>query len=278
MNIFKAFGKAVNRMFYDDAFVHAGAMAFSLILAIFPFFMFLSTLAGFIGGSELVPTIKTELFHILPKEVATILEPQIGRTLSNQGIGSLLLNVTITIFIASSGFESLRQALNTAYCDDDHRSYLFLRVQSALIVIFTAAVMLFLAFTIGMTPLILEALPSNVRAMIPDIMISGMKEYMSALIGLGGLLYIFHIWLPAGKRSLLRVMPGIILTVFLWAISVTLFSIYLAYSQYDAIYAGFSKIMISMIFFYISSIIIILGAEFNSFLWQKETHDDDITA
>ncbi len=271
MIIFKAFEKAVTKMFYDNAYVHAGAMAFSLILAIFPFFMFLSILAGLIGGSALVPTIKAELFHILPNEVATILEPQIGRTLSDQGIGSLIFNIAITIFIASSGFESLRQALNTAYSDVEHRNYLFLRGQSALIVIFTAFVMLFLAYTVGMTPLIIEALPTRLRELIPEVMMSGMKDYISALIGLGGLLYIFHIWLPAGKRGLLRVLPGIILTVFLWAISVTLFSLYLAYSQYDAIYAGFSKIMISMIFFYISSIIIILGAEFNSFLWHEET-------
>ena len=266
MKFFRALGQAINRMFYDGAYVHAGAMAFSLILAIFPFFMFVSTLAGLVGGAELVPTIKAELFRILPKEVAAILGPQIGRSLTYQGVGGMIFNIVFTILIASGGFESLRQALNTAYCDEDHRNFFYLRAQSALIVVFTSVVMLFLAYTLTMTPLIIEALPKHISRLIPEAMLTGSKDYLFALFGLGGLLYIFHHWLPAGKRSILRVLPGILLTVILWAISVTLFSLYLAYSQYDAIYAGFSKIMISMIFFYISSLIIILGAEYNSIL------------
>ncbi len=268
MRLFKALGQAINRMFYDGAYVHAGAMAFSLILAIFPFFMFVSTLAGLIGGAELIPTIKTELFRILPNEVAAILGPQIGRSLTYQGVWGMVFNIIITILIASGGFESLRQALNTAYCDEDKRNFLYLRVQSALIVVFTAIVMLFLAYTLTMTPLVIAALPEHISRLIPQAMLTGSKDFASALLGFGGLLYIFHHWLPAGKRGLLHVLPGIILTVVLWVISVTLFSLYLAYSQYDAIYAGFSKIMISMIFFYISSVIIILGAEYNSILHE----------
>ena len=73
----------------------------------------------------------------------------------------------------------------------------------------------------------------------------------------------FHLWLAAGRRTLREVLPGVILSVVLWLTAAGLYSFYLSFSDYTRFYAGLSQLMVALIFFQVSAVIIILGAELN---------------
>ena len=60
-----------------------------------------------------------------------------------------------------------------------------------------------------------------------------------------------------------RAGPGIVLTVLLWMLLGTAYSYYLGFSNYSRFYAGLSQIMIALIFFQVTAVAIILGAELN---------------
>src|SRR5690606_31903924 len=74
-----------------------------------------------------------------------------------------------------------------------------------------------------------------------------------------------HIWLPAGNRRFLDLVPGIIFTLIGWLIGSTVFAIYLDhFSSYVTTYAGLASIMIAVMFLYIISMVFILGGELNA--------------
>ena len=70
--------------------------------------------------------------------------------------------------------------------------------------------------------------------------------------------------IPNIKLHFLEVIPGALLSVFLWVLSGYLLSTYLVYyNQLDIIYGSLGSIIVTLIFFYIVNMIFILGAEFN---------------
>jgi membrane protein len=79
-------------------------------------------------------------------------------------------------------------------------------------------------------------------------------------------LVIVHKWLPAGRRSLLDIAPGILATLLLWLAAGEIFGRYLAefaftYAYY---YAGLASVMIALVFLYLTASIFIYGGELNA--------------
>jgi membrane protein len=78
-------------------------------------------------------------------------------------------------------------------------------------------------------------------------------------------LIVSHLWLPDGRRKIMDVLPGIILTLTAWSIGAYVFASYLAtFANYVSTYAGLASIMIALVFLYIVGVIFILGAEINA--------------
>jgi membrane protein len=74
-----------------------------------------------------------------------------------------------------------------------------------------------------------------------------------------------HMWLPAGRRRFVNIVPGIIFTLVGWLVGSTVFAAYLDhFSSYVNTYAGLASIMIAVVFLYIISAIFILGGELNA--------------
>jgi membrane protein len=78
-------------------------------------------------------------------------------------------------------------------------------------------------------------------------------------------LVLVHAWLPAGRRTLFEIMPGVIATLLLWLMCGIIFGRYLAqFAQaYVTYYSGLSSAMIALVFLYFTALIFVFGGEFN---------------
>jgi len=79
-------------------------------------------------------------------------------------------------------------------------------------------------------------------------------------------LFILHMWLPVGRRTLIEVAPGTIATLLLWLISGAVFGRYLASFAfaYTTMYASLASAMIALVFLYVCASIFIYGGELNA--------------
>ncbi len=86
-----------------------------------------------------------------------------------------------------------------------------------------------------------------------------------ALLTLG--LLICHRWLPARRRGIRELLPGVIFTVVVWAVMAIAFSAYLVnFNSFASTYASLSGVFAAMFFVYLSAIVLILGGELNRVL------------
>jgi membrane protein len=255
---------AIYRLYEHSQFSMAGAVAFSFVVSIFPFCILLGALAGIFGGRELADLTVHQLFEVLPRSVAEGLAPQIEEIMTNSRIDLMTLGGAITLFFATSAIETLRAALNFAYRVHEKRPYIVCLLLSMVHVFITAIVLLVLSWTLVVAPTLAAQFESQ---LLDDFMQSAWVRngllYIIVAVIIAGQLFAAHLYLAAGKRTVSEVWPGILLTIVLWMAAASAYSIYLGYSNYTRFYAGLSQLMIALIFFQLTAVVIILGAELN---------------
>ena len=79
-------------------------------------------------------------------------------------------------------------------------------------------------------------------------------------------LLVAHKWLPAGRRRVSEIIPGIIATLILWLAAAVAFGRYLAKFSFTYVntYAGLASAMVALVFLYWTSSIFVFGGELNS--------------
>src|SRR3712207_3377683 len=117
----------VQEFIRDDALGLAAQLAYYLILALFPFILFLVAVLDAFGSSS--PQFVNELFdylgRVMPAQVFDLIETYTERTLRNEDTAPGLLSVGIlgTIWAASGAFSALINALNRAYDVQETRPF-----------------------------------------------------------------------------------------------------------------------------------------------------------
>lgn len=256
--------KALYNLYEHSGFSLAGAVAYSFIISIFPFCIFLAGLAGLLGTPELAQEAVNNLFDILPKDVAKVLAPQIVAIMSNTRIDLLTVGGGIALFFATSAIETLRAALNGAYREHETLMYPLVLIRSMFFVFISALSMLVLTWAIIVGPGIAAHIePSWLKSLLDSTWLDFGLRYLIAGGVIATQLLGLHLWLAAGDRSIRDVLPGVALSTFLWVALAGLYSYYLEFSDYSRFYAGLSQLMVAMIFFQVTAVIIILGAELN---------------
>lgn len=251
----------------DDGWAIASHIALSTLMALFPFLIVVTALAGFFFGSkDLADEAAKLLLEAWPKQVAGPIASDLTRVLIGARGDVLTFGVLFALYFASSGVESLRVGLNRAYGNPEMRSWWVLRLESIFYVLLGAIAILAFSFLVVLAPLIWAKLVQYVPAMAPFGGLVTLARYGIAAAVLIIALVIVHRWLPAGRRSFTQIMPGIVVTLLLWLISGAVFGRYLASFAfaYVSMYAGLASAMVALVFLYVCSSIFIYGGELNS--------------
>jgi membrane protein len=251
----------------DDGWAIASHIALSTLMALFPFLIVLTSLAGFLGSKDLADQAALLLLDTWPTQVASTLSGEIHNVLTTTRTGVLTIGAVLALYFASNGVEALRVALNRAYDVVEPRRWYWLRLESigyTLVAAFTALAM---AFLIVLGPLLIE----SVRRYIPLIVNSNeqllnITRYGITVTALIGALFILHAWLPAGRRSFLQILPGIVFTFVASLVSGIVFGQYLARfaNNYVTMYAGLASVIIALVFLYFIAAIFVYGGELNA--------------
>ncbi len=285
MQRYRTLLEAIYRLYEHSGFAMAGAVAFSFVVSLFPFCIFLGALAGIFGGRELATQAVDQLFQILPQGVAAGLAPQVDAIMGRTRIDLLTVSAGLSLFFATNAIETLRTALNGAYRVVEKRPYVYCLIRSMAFVFVSAASMLVLTWVVVVGPAMAARFdPSLTQSftLMRSTWLGALLRYASAAAVIGGQLLAFHLWLAAGRRRIKDVWPGVLLSTVLWLTVAGLYSYYLNFSDYARFYAGLSQLMVAMIFFQMTAVIVILGAELNRGIFEfkrmKEVGLDPVAA
>jgi membrane protein len=251
----------------DDGWAIASHIALSALMAMFPFFIVLTSLAGFFGSADLADEIANLMLAIWPQEVARPLANEIHDVLTTTRTGIFTLGLVLSLYFASSGVESLRIGLNRAYELVDNRNWMVLRLESIGYVLIAALALLALGILIVLGPFLFRTLARYAPWLRPlhEETFTFFRFTVATLV-LTIALIVAHKWIAAGRRRMREIMPGILATLFLWLAAGVGFGRYLDEFSFSYVntYAGLASAMMALVFLYWTATIFIYGGELNA--------------
>jgi membrane protein len=251
----------------DDGWAIASHIALSTLMALFPFLIVLTSLAGFFGSKDLADQAASLMLQVWPLQVADALSGEIHDVLTTTRRDALTIGVVLAVYFASNGVESLRVALNRAYSVIEPRRWYWLRLESIGYTLIAAFSALAMALFIVLGPLMLEAARRHIPLIVEtNEHFVNVTRYSVTIAALVIALFILHAWLPAGRRSFLQILPGIIFTVIGSLVSGIVFGQYLARfaNNYVTMYAGLASVVIALVFLYFIAAVFVYGGELNA--------------
>ena len=249
----------------DDIFALASQLAYYLVLAFFPFLIFMITLIGFINLNE--SAVMDGLSGLLPISVFELMESIIIEIIGSQNTGLLGISILVTIWTASSGFRAVIKGINKAYDIEDDRNYIRRTIRSFFGTIALAFALLSALALLVFGNIIGKYLTSTLP--FPEIMgiIWGILRNGVVIFALILVFAIIYRYAPAKKIRWKEVLPGAVISALGWLLLSMGFSFYINnYSNYSRVYGSLAAVFILMIWLFLTSMIFIFGVEINSVL------------
>ncbi len=267
-----AFKDALIRFEAKKGWERSSHIALSMMFALFPFCIFVLSLAGMLSSGLDSEKVINLVFGAWPdvfadpivKELEAVLTQSDGKTVTFSGL--------LAVFFASNGVNAIRVSITEAYREEDKRPIWKTRLLCIGFVLAGGAVLIGVTALLFAIPLYMDLLDAIKMNALPDVLRVWKTPWLGALAFLIIAVIACHKWLPGVHRPVKEILPGVLLTVLLWVSSAKIFELYLVnYSTYSVTYAGLAGIVATLLFMYMMAVIFIFGAEFNGRLARRKS-------
>ena len=271
---------ALWRAFVHDAFAIAKASAYSMIFTFFPVLLIVgSALANWRKGGPYLREISYALGSILPAGGNTALTYL--KAAGKHPVGFLLTTSIITLWTASGVMISWMDGFRRCYELPKAWGLVKERLIAFLLVIFALVPMTFATLLVAVgSKFEMRLLPY----IDPDfsyyvlLIWGGMRWLIATLTSIAVIALIYHNAVPR-TQPWHSVMPGSILATILW-FSVTVgFRGYLQhFGNFATMYGSLGVAMALLVWMYMISLVVLVGAEFNALLFPRAMLGKELTA
>lgn len=257
------------REIYQGALlIHAAALSFYFLLALFPLLLFLITLLGFITetGAEMRGELLAVLSRIVPRSASSLIYATVDEIGKNADGGKLSLGLLTALWVASSGIGAISEALNAMYGVKESRAWW--RVRSAAV-----------GLTVALASLIISALLillycGEIGQAAADYFQQGSRFATFWVLVQVPIILVFVLFAFAliyyfapnlYEQKWYWITPGSIIGVLLWLLVSFLFRVYLRYfDTYSLIYGSLGAVIVLMLWFYLTGVSILIGGKINA--------------
>ena len=257
----------------------AGGVSFFVLLAVFPAITALVSAYGLFFNASTITNNLSLLNDVVPDNVLSIVHEQASRIASNSGralsIG-IVVGILVSLWSAMSGVKAIIDALNVIYEQKEGRSFIKLNLVALLFTLAGFVALLLAIAAIVVLPLVLSPIGLGSFAETLTRLARWPLLLIVLLIGLA-VLYRYGPDRRAARWQWVTV--GSVAAAVTWIIASFLFSWYLtSFANYNATYGSLGAAVGLMIWLWISTIVVLLGAELNAEIEHQTARDSTIGA
>ena len=249
----------------------AAEMAYFLLLSLFPVLLVVANII------PLLPIDPNEVLNMasdfVPQDVYGVIEPVIMNYLESGSGGAISFGLLAALWSASRVISILRRVLDEVYGSEQTSNFIIGRIVSlvtmiAIVLVIGAAIF---AFVFGEQ--ILLFIEETIGITIPFIQQFLLLRWVVLVVILFLVFLIVYRFVPNHHLSMKYSYPGAIFATIGWVLLTEGFSIYLSFAGGDAVAsATFGAFIALMIFLYLSSLILLLGALINAMIFEWKNY------
>lgn len=263
-------GKRVyDEIWSDELLDRAAALSYYFAFALFPALLFLTALVGLLPVPKLMDQLMEHFYQVLPDDTASMLSRTLGEVVRGAGRGLLSIGALAALWAASSGMASVMAALNAAYEVEDPRPWWRRRLISIVLTlgfsVFTVTGLLLLVFG----PRIGKVVAAWFGLGDVFTLVWNVVSWPVILILVLTAIALVYYLAPAVRQRWQWVTPGSVFAVVVWiGVSLGLRFYVRWFGNYNATYGSIGGVILLLLWLYVSSLVLLLGAEINSEIEQ----------
>jgi len=265
--------RVLHGLFLHHTFDHAATMAFYFFLGTIPLMVVVGLLVGQVVERDGLSVVTAQLYEVLPGVTGQLIAKELRDIAEAQATSVAPLSVLGFLWLTSNGFHNLMDVFELLI-GAPRRRWLRQRLIAVIWVMATltasCACVWFLLVTTGWTEGLDEnsSMPTIVRrlrdALAEGWQRAGVLLVFGAVTTLGlAVFYRFAVAHPRGVRR--RVWAGTLVAMVLWGLITYAFSAYVAtIAHYSIYYGSLATVAITLLWFYLTSLALLIGAELNA--------------
>ena len=260
----------------DNCFAMAAQLAYYFFFALFPTLLFLVALASYFPLDTLIDDLFRTVGGLMPPEALQLITDQIIKISGSEDAGLMTLGMLLAVSTSSAAMIAIIDTLNNAYDIEEGRPWWKVRLTAFAL---TVGVAIFILVSFAL----IIAGPTLATRLADSWGLGPIFEWtwkilqwpvVFALASTGiGLIYYFA---PDAEQDWIWLTPGSIFATTLWLVASLGFKYYVAnWGSYTETYGLIGAVMILLLWFYISGLVILVGAEMNAEIEHASPHGKD---
>jgi membrane protein len=260
----------------DDCLGLAAQLAYYLFLALFPALLFVLAVASFFPFTDFIADVIRTLRPIAPADVIAFLEAQLRRVADADSGGILTIGILGAIWSSSAAVVAIVGSLNRAYDIEEGRPWWKVRL-IAIGLTLGLAILVLTSFTLIMAgPTIAEAVASMLGLGTFFEWSWKILQWPLAFFLVSSAVGLVYYFAPDAEQEWVWITPGAVLGTLLWVVVSIGFKFYLAnFADYNATYGAVGGVIVLLLWFYMSGLAILIGAELNAEIEHASPHGKD---
>ena len=246
----------------DNGLGLAAQLAYYFFLALFPTILALLALASFFPIHNLTDQVTAALGRFAPPEILSLLREQMTSLSEGNNGGMLSVGFLGALWSSSAALVALIDALNRAYDIEEARPWWKVRV-TAIGLTIGLALFVLAAFTLVIAgPEIAEGLASRFGLGAAFAWTWTILQWPIALALVAFAIGLVYYFAPDAEQEWVWITPGALTATLLWLVASLAFRFYVVnFGSYQESYGALGGVIVLMLWFYISGLAIIVGAE-----------------
>jgi membrane protein len=259
----------------DNIGLIAAGVAFYAFLSIVPTLGAVVLTYGLIAAPETVLHDIRALTEVMPADAARLIGEQLLNVVQTSGDKKgfgLLLALGLAFYGAMKAATAIITALNIAYEQEESRG--FLKLNALALAVTVGSVVTAIMAMIGIAAF------GHLEALFPDLpsavlLLGKLFSYLvMGAVGAAAAATLYRYGPDRDRAQWRWLTPGSLLTTLLWLALTLGFGVYVAnFGNYDATYGSLGAVVVLLTWIWLSSYVLLLGAELNSELEHQTMHD-----
>jgi membrane protein len=252
----------------DDIYNRAYGLAYNFLIAVFPLLLFLMALFGLSvsEGAKLQYDLFRYFQEILPPLASDLLRQTATEVVQRSNGGKLTFGLLLALYAGSAGTTQLMSTLNFAYQVRETRSWIEVRLISLALTLVMSMLVIVASLMVLAGGLVAESLGREIG--LSAIIIAGWKVLqwiISVAFVLLACALVYYFGPDLRSRRWRWITAGSVIGVSLWLMASAALRLYLHFiTSYSASYGSVGAVIILLIWFYVTGLAFLIGAEVNS--------------
>ena len=271
------FRRTLHEAFWkDNCLAMAAQLAYYFFFALFPTLLFLVALASYFPVTTLVDDLFRTLGGLMPPEALQIITEQLTKISNSEDTGLLTLGMLLAVSSSSAAMIAIIDTVNRAYDVEEGRPWWKVRL-TAIFLTIGVAVFILVSFALVLLG------PTAATALADRLYLGPVFEWTWKILQwplvfalVSAAIALIYYFAPDVEQDWVWLTPGSIVATALWLATSLGFKYYVAnWGNYTETYGLIGAVMILLLWFYITGLVILIGAEMNAEIEHASPYGKD---